>query len=54
MPIRAQNVKRFGTRGQIPGLLRFQKQDAACLEFETGRFDLVVSQHIFHHIAAWQ
>ncbi|MFQ5650875.1 MAG: class I SAM-dependent methyltransferase [bacterium] len=35
-------------------LLRFQAQDASQLDFEDGSFDLVISQHVFHHITAWQ
>ena len=35
-------------------LLHFQTQDASCLEFEKSSFDLVISQHVFHHVAAWK
>lgn len=34
--------------------LRFGVEDAASLSFEDARFDLVVSQNVFHHIANWR
>lgn len=34
--------------------LRFQIEDAAHLSFRDDSFDLVVSQDVFHHIAAWE
>ena len=33
--------------------LHFRVEDAANLTFEDASFDLVVSQDVFHHIAAW-
>jgi ubiquinone/menaquinone biosynthesis C-methylase UbiE len=34
--------------------LCFGVEDATRLSFEASRFDLVVSQNVFHHIANWQ
>jgi ubiquinone/menaquinone biosynthesis C-methylase UbiE len=35
-------------------LLHFQFEDAANLTFDTSCFDMVVSQHVFHHIPNWK
>lgn len=35
-------------------LLHYLTQDASHLKFEQSSFDLVISQHVFHHIAAWK
>ncbi len=41
---------RYGEDGQ----LRFAVADACDLEFEAGRFDLVVAQNTFHHLPGWR
>jgi ubiquinone/menaquinone biosynthesis C-methylase UbiE len=35
------------------GQLQFRIEDASRLTFEDTRFDLVISQDVFHHIARW-
>ncbi|MFQ5638361.1 MAG: class I SAM-dependent methyltransferase [bacterium] len=50
-PAQIDSARRFHGESE---LLRFQAQDAAQLDFEDDSFDLVISQHVFHHIAAWQ
>jgi len=35
-------------------MLQFQAQDASHLELKDGGFHLVISQHVFHHIAEWR
>ncbi|RMF59362.1 MAG: class I SAM-dependent methyltransferase [Calditrichaeota bacterium] len=35
-------------------LLQFRVQDASHLDFPNESFDLVISQHVFHHVSAWQ
>jgi ubiquinone/menaquinone biosynthesis C-methylase UbiE len=34
--------------------LTYQVEDAAHLSFQDARFDLVVSQNVFHHLSEWQ
>jgi ubiquinone/menaquinone biosynthesis C-methylase UbiE len=34
--------------------LIYQVEDAAHLSFQDARFDLVVSQNVFHHLSKWQ
>ena len=34
--------------------LQFVVADACNLEFEAGRFDLVVAQNVFHHLPGWR
>jgi len=33
--------------------LRFRVEDAACMSFPDNRFDLVISQNVFHHVPNW-
>ena len=46
--VTAQSLKPFGERASV------QRADAAALPFPDGRFDIVLSFAMFHHVADWE